>query len=68
MTKQNGLLRLRKALGFTQQELAVKACVSVTVITMIEKYSYYPGAKVRAKMAQALGVPEEQIFPSDGSQ
>lgn len=68
MTKQNRLLHLRKALGFTQQELTIAAGISIATITAIEKYCYIPGPKVRGKLAQALGVPEEQIFPSDGSQ
>ncbi len=61
----NGKLReLRKAAGFTSVwGLAAKAGVSGGTISNAERYDYRPGPKVRARIADALGVPESEIWP-----
>ena len=63
----NRLKEIRSKLRISQLELTVKAHVSPTMIVAIEKYGYIPGSDVREKLAMVLGVPEEQIFPRDGS-
>jgi transcriptional regulator with XRE-family HTH domain len=57
-------LRLRRRQGLAQYAVAVKAGVSPTVLGMIERYDYQPGPKVRQKIATALGVSEQAIWPT----
>lgn len=65
---KNNLRSLRKALGYSLQELAVKAKMAPSTLVMIELYGHEPRPAVRQKLVLALGVNEEQIFPSDGRQ
>jgi transcriptional regulator with XRE-family HTH domain len=55
--------KLRKKLQFSQLGLAVSAQVSPAMVSAVEKYNYIPGAKVRTKLAGALGVKESMIWP-----
>ena len=61
---QNKLRTWRQKLGFTQQELVQAAGVSIATIVLIERYGHLPGEDVRARIADALGVPESVIWPS----
>jgi transcriptional regulator with XRE-family HTH domain len=59
----NNLRLLRRRQGLAQYAVAVKAGVSPTILGMVERYNYQPGAEVRQKIAAALGVSEEAIWP-----
>jgi DNA-binding XRE family transcriptional regulator len=59
----NRLRQLRRSQGVAQYGLAVRAEVSPTVIGAIERHDYVPGAEVRARIAQALGVAVRDIWP-----
>jgi transcriptional regulator with XRE-family HTH domain len=59
----NRLRQLRRLQGLPLYGLAVKASVSPTTVSSIERFDYRPGAKVRARLAQALGVSEADIWP-----
>ena len=60
---KNCLLEIRKAVGLKQRELAVMSRVDVSNISDIERYGYRPGPKRRARIAEALKVPEVAIWP-----
>ena len=62
MTQKNLLKALRHKLGITQQELQITAGVLIATIVLIERYSYYPGEEVRARIATALDIPETKIW------
>ncbi len=59
----NGLRRWRKNLGVAQQELATESRVAVCMISQIEKYGYLPGPNVRHRLAKALNIPENKLWP-----
>jgi len=66
MMGQNYLRKWRLELGFSMQELAVKAHVSPATVNTIERYGHLPGEDVRARIAAAMGVSESVIWPSLG--
>jgi transcriptional regulator with XRE-family HTH domain len=59
----NHLRQLRRSQGLPMYGLAVKASVSPTIVSMIERFDYRPGASVRERLAAALGVPLQAIWP-----
>jgi transcriptional regulator with XRE-family HTH domain len=60
----NRLRQLRRAQGIALYGLAVKASVSPTIVSMIERFDYKPGKPVRKRLAVALDVPLEAIWPN----
>ncbi len=63
MRRPNHLKEWRRKLGVTQQEIQVEAGVSIATICLVERYGYVPTLGVRLRIAQALGIAEEQIWP-----
>jgi DNA-binding XRE family transcriptional regulator len=61
----NHLRQLRRAQGLPLYGLAVKASVSPTIVGMIERFDYRPGTNVRQKLAGALGVQTQDIWPDE---
>jgi transcriptional regulator with XRE-family HTH domain len=61
----NHLRQLRRSQGLPMYGLAVKASVSPTIVSMIERFDYRPGASVRERLAAALGVPLQAIWPDE---
>jgi ribosome-binding protein aMBF1 (putative translation factor) len=59
----NRLRQLRRAQGLPIDGLAVKASVSPTIVSMVERFDYLPGKPVRTRLAQALGVQLQDIWP-----
>jgi transcriptional regulator with XRE-family HTH domain len=59
----NRLRQLRRSQELPIYGLAVRASVSPTIVSSIERFDYRPGPKVRARLAQALGVSESDIWP-----
>jgi transcriptional regulator with XRE-family HTH domain len=53
---------LRKALSFTQEELAKKASIRVSYISMIERGQRMPHLETLVRIAAALGVSVSQLF------
>jgi len=47
----------------SQQELAVRAKMSIGTIVMIERYGYLPGPRVRGRIAEAMGLTLPQLWP-----
>ena len=60
----NQLRNSRVACGYSQLQLSVVAQVSPAMIVAVEKYGYMPGPWVRSKLAKALGVSAEKLWPS----
>ncbi len=53
---------LRKALSFTQEELAKKAGIGLSYISMIERGQRTPHLETLVRIAAALGVSLSQLF------
>jgi transcriptional regulator with XRE-family HTH domain len=64
MTNKNRLYEWRKRLSFSMQELGVSAGCSPATLVAIERYNHLPTPRVRQKIASAMGVKEEQIWPN----
>jgi transcriptional regulator with XRE-family HTH domain len=64
----NYLKALRQAQGLAQYGLAVMAHTSPTTIIAIERHGLRPSDPVRQRIAEALGVPEAEIWPAQSPQ
>jgi transcriptional regulator with XRE-family HTH domain len=53
---------LRRALLYTQEELAERAGISVSFLSMIERAERLPHVKTLAALASVLGVTLSQLF------
>lgn len=53
---------LRRLKRITQQELAAKMSISVTTLSNIERGHKIPQPHLLEKMADSLGVSEEELF------
>ena len=58
----NNLQQLRRAAGFTQQELSVNAEVSRKSINAIENGIYVPSTVLALKIAKTLNCKVEDLF------
>lgn len=56
------LSEVRRAKGFTQQELAEKLDISLVSVGYIETGKRWPRLTTLHRIADALGVPLEQFF------
>lgn len=59
----NRLAAIRKSLHLTQGAIYAMSHVSPNTIVLIERYGHFPTAETRAKLAKALNVQEEDIWP-----
>lgn len=59
----NNMRGVRLSRSMAQQELAVKAGMNPSSLTAIEKYNYCPTPKTRKKIAEVLGVAEQELWP-----
>jgi transcriptional regulator with XRE-family HTH domain len=57
------LRRVRKQIGFTQEELADKCNLSVTFIGLLEIGSRRPSLKTLQKVSTVLGVKTKDLIP-----
>ena len=60
------LVALRKAAGFTQQELAQEIGVSRRMIAYYEGETQHPPTTILPRMAQALGVSVDELLNGNG--
>ena len=51
MELKNSIKKYRQVKGFTQEELALKSCVSRQTIISIERYRYKPSLELGLKIA-----------------
>lgn len=64
----NNLKALRRAQRLSLWGLATRAGSSATTLSAIERWGYRPGAALRQRIAAALGVAVEDVWPdTDGS-
>jgi transcriptional regulator with XRE-family HTH domain len=61
----NRLRQIRRAQGLPMYGLAVRASVSPTIIGMVERFDYRPGQGVRQRIAAALALRENDIWPEN---
>lgn len=55
----------RRARGLAIWGLSVMSGVSPSLLTAIEKWGYVPGANTQKRIADALGVQVEDIWPQE---
>jgi len=60
---KNNLRSLRKEKGLSQLELSYETRISPPDISKMERDKVFPYPKWRKKLAKALEVKEEEIFP-----
>ncbi len=58
----NSLRELRARRAWTQEELGTKVGVTRQTIIAIEKGEYNPSVMLALKIAQAFGLPMEEVF------
>ena len=58
----NSLRELRARRAWTQEELSTKVGVTRQTIIAIEKGEYNPSVMLALKIAQAFGLPMEEVF------
>ena len=61
------LRALRRLKRLTQQELAEKIDISVSMLSSIERGGKYPRLELLKKIAKTLDVPLEELFVLPGS-
>jgi DNA-binding XRE family transcriptional regulator len=64
----NRLRVLRQQRGWVQVQLAAKAHVSPQLISAIELYSYPPGLHIRQRIADALEVSVDDVWPPESQE
>ena len=62
----NALRALRTHMRLPIAAVAVRAKVGTATITMIERYGHEPRPETKERLARALGVDVQQIWPSGG--
>lgn len=62
--RKNNLRKFRRQLGFSQVGLAKMAHCSRATIILVERLNHYPTARVRSRLATALGISEAAIWPN----
>ena len=60
------LVALRKAAGFTQQELAQELSISRRMIAYYEGETEHPPTTILPRLAQALGVSTDELLNGNG--
>lgn len=61
----NRIREAREAKGWNQRELAEATHTCQAIISELERGVRKPWLRVAKKLAKALGVPIEEIFPED---
>lgn len=64
----NKLKELRRKKGMVMRELAVLSRVDASTLSTIERYGYVPGSEIRQRIARALGLQVEDIWPDIDSE
>lgn len=64
MVRRNEALKSRRAaLGWSQRQLAAEAGVAPTTVNYCELYGHQPTPETRQKIANALGVDPDALWP-----
>ena len=62
----NALRALRTQRKLSMAAIAVRAKVGTATLTMIERYGHEPRPETKERLARALGVDVQQIWPAGG--
>jgi DNA-binding XRE family transcriptional regulator len=62
---KNHLKELRQARGLPLWGLAVRAGTTATTLSAVERWGYQPSSDLCQRIAAALGVPVEAIWPEE---
>ena len=54
----------RKRLDIRQLELVSMTGISTSTLNATERYGYLPGEDVRQRLARALGISEDKLWPN----
>lgn len=63
--RDNRVRTLRLARGYVLARLAAEADISPSTLISVEKHHYWPTERIRERIAQALGVEVDDIWPRD---
>lgn len=61
----NALRELRTKMRLPIAAVAVRAKVGTATLTMVEKYGHVPRSETQQRIARALNVSVQEIWPSD---
>jgi DNA-binding XRE family transcriptional regulator len=64
MVTANRLRDVRQQKGMAQKGLSAHSGVSTATLSAVEKWGYLPTQLTREKIAEALNVPAEAIWPA----
>jgi len=62
-TRDNRVREVRHARGLTLNRLAAVADISPNTLVAVEKHFYWPTERVRERIAAALGLELEDLWP-----
>ena len=62
------LREVRQVRGLVLQALAVRAHTSPATLVAIERYGHRPGPELQTRIAEALGVPREELWPEKAAE
>ncbi len=63
---RNNLRAIRRSSALALWGLAARTGVSATTLSAIERWGYLPGPDVRRRLAEALQVDAQDIWPETG--
>ncbi len=66
--ESNNLRVIRLQAELAMWGLSAQSKVSPALISAVEKWGYYPGEKIRVRLAEALDVRVDEIWPALGEQ
>jgi DNA-binding XRE family transcriptional regulator len=64
----NNLREVRESAGLRMMELTARCGVSASTLSAIENYDYKPRHNTKRRIADALGVEQDAIWPSQETQ
>ena len=64
----NHLKKIRQDRGLVIYGLVTLSGVSPSIISAVEKHDYRPSPDTRTRIAEPLGVPMQDIWPSEDEQ
>jgi lambda repressor-like predicted transcriptional regulator len=64
MTRENRQREIRRERGLALRGLTASSGVSTATLSAVEKWGYHPTEPTKARIAAALGVRSEEIWPA----
>lgn len=66
MLVENKIRELREKLGLSQSQLARKAAVNQSFLSLVENKKTTPYPKFKRNVARVLRCPIDEVFPNEG--